>query len=796
MRKLLILSALSILCANAQSVQQSCQPIGASNIYVISVNWTASSSGSVPQTLLQCPIMPTIQGYRVVNSEATPGSTAPTNGYSITLLDSSGVDIMASAMSALSSTSPASFQASPTAPPIFGALNFTLTGNSVNSATGRILIYFAPLQQIVGLSPTTPSFPAQGADLFYASPCGSSGSPGFRALCTSDFSASLIPPSSLNAGINLAATGGGGVTGTLPGTNMSAVNLAASGNGGVTGIAPSVNGGSGVASPTAHTVPVAEGSSPFNFVGPGTAGQVLTSNGAGSDPSWQGSQLPSGSQTQYLQLTPNSTNTAYRFNSIGYANVLDYNFPAQAPGGSLTSNTQATVTLNPCPLGVNGTNVFYQVYISGGTGTAEVVTVTGGSCTGSGTNNGTIIFTPGNSHSGAWTISSATNGAAEAAWAVPGGMIFFPGNTTYLFYGTLTLFPPSTAQMMTCGGWDAVLQTQSATTNIVQLYSNNPAIVQNCGFDSSPTRTAGAAVQVGDGVNYNSFGSRITQNFFSSKMFNGIYVASGGDVGIELNQINAINYGISLTNLVNADQGDDGIINNIILGTPATQAGIYVDNLGGVRAVGNKIVINSTYGIDVEGRFYAIFIANNSIEAYENTGVRLNCTVAGCAAQVSGNEIESQGVQIGPCVYAAGTSSSLLAQTIVSDNVCAGGNILVGNYVYGSSFGRNVISNFQSTANAAIDTSLDTYVLGQVTVNDNVIFGTTKPSYDLSTETMVTDHLGYNNGGGSGTTFTALPTPAAGSQLLVYGVTASSSPCTSGSATSLATYVHGAWVCD
>ena len=47
------------------------------------------------------------------------------------------------------------------------------------------------------------------------------------------------------------------------------------------------NGGTGVSSPPAHTVPIAEGAAPFNFVGPGTAGQVFTSNGAGVDPSFQ-----------------------------------------------------------------------------------------------------------------------------------------------------------------------------------------------------------------------------------------------------------------------------------------------------------------------------------------------------------------------------------------------------------------------------------------------------------------------------------------------------------------------------
>lgn len=47
------------------------------------------------------------------------------------------------------------------------------------------------------------------------------------------------------------------------------------------------NGGTGQTSGTAHTVVLWEGTAPLGSAGPGTAGQVLTSNGAGADPSFQ-----------------------------------------------------------------------------------------------------------------------------------------------------------------------------------------------------------------------------------------------------------------------------------------------------------------------------------------------------------------------------------------------------------------------------------------------------------------------------------------------------------------------------
>lgn len=64
----------------------------------------------------------------------------------------------------------------------------------------------------------------------------------------------------------------------------SAVSLTAD----VTGTLPVANGGTGVASPTAHQVPVAEGSSAFTFVTPGSSGGVYQSNGTSADPSFGG----------------------------------------------------------------------------------------------------------------------------------------------------------------------------------------------------------------------------------------------------------------------------------------------------------------------------------------------------------------------------------------------------------------------------------------------------------------------------------------------------------------------------
>ncbi len=86
----------------------------------------------------------------------------------------------------------------------------------------------------------------------------------------------------------------------------------------------------------------------------------------------------------------------------------------QTISGSLTAGVPATVTLTPCPIGIDTTSgAGYQVLVSGG-GTSEAVNVssTSGGCT-SGATSGTIRFTPFNSYASGYTIGSASSGIQE-----------------------------------------------------------------------------------------------------------------------------------------------------------------------------------------------------------------------------------------------------------------------------------------------------------------------------------------------------------------------------------------------
>jgi hypothetical protein len=86
--------------------------------------------------------------------------------------------------------------------------------------------------------------------------------------------------------------------------------------------------------------------------------------------------------------------------------------PRSAPSISLGANE---ITMTPCPRGVNGTDLWHFVYISG-TGTPEVVLITGGSCI-SGATRGTIQFSASYAHPPGFAIGTATDGLQEASVA-------------------------------------------------------------------------------------------------------------------------------------------------------------------------------------------------------------------------------------------------------------------------------------------------------------------------------------------------------------------------------------------
>ena len=116
----------------------------------ITVEWTADAAdGSVPQTDILASISGMTELFgRITEVAAEPGTPAPTDNYDIELVDAEGMDVLGGAGKDRDASNPERFV------PIVGGirtpawiaeeeLTFSLTGNSVNSAQGTVVIYVA-----------------------------------------------------------------------------------------------------------------------------------------------------------------------------------------------------------------------------------------------------------------------------------------------------------------------------------------------------------------------------------------------------------------------------------------------------------------------------------------------------------------------------------------------------------------------------------------------------------------------------------------------------------------------------
>ena len=102
-------------------------------------------------------------------------------------------------------------------------------------------------------------------------------------------------------------------------------------------------------------------------------------------------------------------------NSSGVVYVVSSYDWTQRPSADISTPGEKTVTLAPCPPGIDtsaNANAPYGVYISG-TGIPEAVAVTKGSCT-SGAATGTITFITAYAHAVGYAIGSANGGNQEA----------------------------------------------------------------------------------------------------------------------------------------------------------------------------------------------------------------------------------------------------------------------------------------------------------------------------------------------------------------------------------------------
>jgi hypothetical protein len=356
------------------------------------------------------------------------------------------------------------------------------------------------------------------------------------------------------------------------------------------------------------------------------------------------------------------------------------------PSGSLIGGTPATVSLTPCPVGIDTSgNSMYFVYLSG-QGTPEAAMVTGGTCT-SGAASGTIVFTPRNTHSATYVLSSASSGIQEAindACGVPSGS---GGNPNA----------------------HIVLPATGATGNALPVYG---AIFAHCGrslIEGNGSQlscsTRDRCIVLGDLVNSNHYGAVTLRGVNLTSTVN----SDGCQITNTQRQSNVVTITVAAGcstiqtgDLVNINFTD--VPNYWGSHGPVTVSGSLITysqtaaNLAAVASPGTIAIQNAAvednalpgtmedikYSVSGGGKFNQFFVVDNdqaaTIRNFDNGGQGILCTANHC----------------GSFIYSAGTTAATPVLWLDKLNISAqcGGNGVTNYANNGTHITDSVIQGF------------------------------------------------------------------------------------------------------
>ena len=266
----------------------------------------------------------------------------------------------------------------------------------------------------------------------------------------------------------------------------------------------------------------------------------------------------------------------------------------RTPGGSVSVGAN-TVTLTTCPLGVAGTNADHYVYLSGGTGTAESVLITGGTCT-SGAATGTITFTAANTHTGAWTVSSASTGLQEAIYSVADGakVAVVAPEGAYNIYATVS--GGTRPVTISCDSLGAIFYAKANSIKLLDSRSGTGPQVSTCTMRNDNNYTGVTAIysNSADGPSSGgAFAGSITGNWFvnfdksiHSVTTNGWHILDNQIISLPGNNATA---GIHTESLTNGDQGTGLIAGNIMTCSATCTYGLLWNGPGALQLKHNNL---------------------------------------------------------------------------------------------------------------------------------------------------------------------------------------------------------------
>lgn len=428
--------------------------------------------------------------------------------------------------------------------------------------------------------------------------------------------------------------------------------------------------------------------------------------------------------------------------------VYPYYYWVQTPGGTLAGTSGQVVALSPVPQGVNGTDTNHQLYINDLTTPAnsEVVTITGGSAV-SGASTGTVIFTCVHSHTGSWTIGTATAGIQEAINTSPlygCANLYMPtgqdfGYNRIPIYGTI--YVDRGINFFGDGMLDTVLVAQYATQGVFDVRVSGCKF-HDFGMAALVQQTSGGyAFRLGQTVD-------ITSTVFE-------HVQIGNDAGLSglngfYNPIFSVNSNASVIRackffnwsydaITAADAA--GPDNN---GPTITECEFYITSYGvhahaafNIASTSAIVFAHNTIGTDADNLLdYGVYwvstvggtgvnISNNEIETTHLAAIYCNnSSVATNLLIVNGNILDVPG-------YITGTWKAVQIRGNVTE-VAVTGNVIQG----AASTSSNTAIEFDDTAADCTvsgnminqcGTGINNTSSGAVTKGANGIFNTTTP---------------------------------------------------------------------
>lgn len=427
-----------------------------------------------------------------------------------------------------------------------------------------------------------------------------------------------------------------------------------------------------------------------------------------------------------------------------------YNF-SYAPGGSLSVGTN-TVSFTPCPNGVNGTDIHHGLRISGGTGTAETVKITGGTCT-SGATTGTLQFSAAYTHSGAYTIASNSAGFQEAIIAAIAG-----SGRVFLPLGRISVGPPAPGEVgvVYISGPVTIVGSNATANQSSEIYvtSNTFAIVVGTGADGGSSvnlanfRILGSGMSTGGGLRFTSDTVHncysVVQNLQLHSLPVGIDFEKGCEAQIHSNIFYGYtSIGLRLRNTYSTDIGSHYISNNsfLISGSGVGTKAISWESGAGNRIVNNKFTTTGTaIDITLVGPSSGATISGNSFENQSETSVKVRGTSGFVNFTATGNIVLGAGGIAYKAFDIGDDTTDAISNVVISGNSmqASGTAIKIGN-VSSVYIGENVLGSFTTGIDLKATAS-------NVTLGKHTIYSVTTPLTYALVSSIRSNSLGISSG--------------------------------------------------